>query len=100
MEKPEPPDALEQITRLQHIMAALRDPQTGCPWDREQDFASIARYTIEEAYEVADAIRSASPDKLKEELGDLLCRLSFMPVWQRSWGSSRWLMSPPQFPRR
>jgi ATP diphosphatase len=77
MEKPEPPDALEQITRLQHIMAALRDPQTGCPWDREQDFASIAPYTIEEAYEVADAIRSASPDKLKEELGDLLLQIIF-----------------------
>ena len=77
MDKPDPSAALEQIARLQQIMAALRDPQTGCPWDREQDFASIAPYTIEEAYEVADAIRSGSPEKLQDELGDLLLQIVF-----------------------
>ncbi|APX90924.1 nucleoside triphosphate pyrophosphohydrolase [Brevirhabdus pacifica] len=54
------------------IMRRLRDPQTGCPWDIEQDFASIAPYTIEEAYEVADAIERQSWDELRGELGDLL----------------------------
>ena len=77
MDMPDPTALLEQITRLQQIMAALRDPQTGCPWDREQDFASIAPYTIEEAYEVADAIRSGSAEKLKDELGDLLLQIVF-----------------------
>ena len=48
----------DKISRLIEIMAALRDKQTGCPWDIEQDFATIAPYTIEEAYEVADAIRA------------------------------------------
>ena len=58
-------------------MAQLRDPETGCPWDREQDFASIAPYTIEEAYEVADAIQRGSMDELKDELGDLLLQVVF-----------------------
>jgi ATP diphosphatase len=60
------------IARLLQIMEALRDPQTGCPWDIAQDFASIAPYTIEEAYEVADAIMRESYDDLTDELGDLL----------------------------
>jgi nucleoside triphosphate diphosphatase len=60
------------ITRLLEIMAALRTPVTGCPWDLEQDFKSIAPYTIEEAYEVADAIDRGDMDELKLELGDLL----------------------------
>jgi MazG family protein len=60
------------ISTLQAIMAALRTPITGCPWDLEQDFASIAPYTIEEAYEVADAIERGSKADLCEELGDLL----------------------------
>lgn len=60
------------IGRLLEIMAALRDPETGCPWDLEQHFASIAPYTIEEAYEVADAIARGSMDDLRDELGDLL----------------------------
>ena len=58
-------------------MAALRDPATGCPWDREQDFATIAPYTIEEAYEVADAIDRGSLDELAGELGDLLFQVVF-----------------------
>jgi ATP diphosphatase len=60
------------MPRLVHIMARLRDPVTGCPWDIEQDFASIAPYTIEEAYEVADAIERGDWTELKGELGDLL----------------------------
>ena len=60
------------LPRLREIMRRLRDPDTGCPWDIEQDFASIAPYTIEEAYEVADAIAREDWDDLKGELGDLL----------------------------
>ena len=60
------------LPRLLEIMRRLRDPETGCPWDIEQDFASIAPYTIEEAYEVADAIERAAWDELEGELGDLL----------------------------
>ena len=60
------------MPRLLEIMRRLRDPETGCPWDIEQDFASIAPYTIEEAYEVADAIERGAWDELKGELGDLL----------------------------
>ncbi|HKH01363.1 MAG TPA: nucleoside triphosphate pyrophosphohydrolase [Bradyrhizobium sp.] len=65
------------ISRLLEIMAALRTPGTGCPWDLEQDFASIAPYTIEEAYEVADAIARGELDDLKEELGDLLLQVVY-----------------------
>ena len=61
-----------EISRLVEIMAALRTPRTGCPWDLEQDFASISAYTIEEAYEVADAIERGDWDDLCDELGDLL----------------------------
>ena len=60
------------IERFLHIMRRLRDPVTGCPWDIEQTFASIAPYTIEEAYEVADAIEREDMADLKDELGDLL----------------------------
>ena len=60
------------MLRLQAIMRALRDPQSGCPWDIEQNFKSIAPYTVEEAYEVADAIERENWDDLKNELGDLL----------------------------
>jgi ATP diphosphatase len=59
------------------LMARLRDPAAGCPWDKEQTFATIAPYTIEEAYEVADAIERASMDDLREELGDLLFQVVF-----------------------
>jgi ATP diphosphatase len=65
------------IGRLLEIMAALRTPGSGCPWDLEQDFASIAPYTIEEAYEVAEAIRLNDMNSLKEELGDLLLQVVF-----------------------
>lgn len=65
------------IRRLIEIMAALRDPQAGCPWDVEQTFASIAPYTVEEAYEVADAIERGDAEDLREELGDLLLQVAF-----------------------
>jgi ATP diphosphatase len=65
------------IARLLEIMAALRTPGTGCPWDLEQTFDSIAPYTIEEAYEVADAIARSDLDDLRDELGDLLLQVVF-----------------------
>lgn len=65
------------ISRLIEIMAALRTPVTGCPWDLEQNFATIAPYTIEEAYEVVDAIDRGDLDDLREELGDLLLQVVF-----------------------
>ncbi|MDO4709213.1 MAG: nucleoside triphosphate pyrophosphohydrolase [Pseudomonadota bacterium] len=65
------------MKRLLDIMRALRDKQTGCPWDIEQTFASIAPYTIEEAYEVADAIDRGDMADLREELGDLLLQVVF-----------------------
>ena len=65
------------IERLLAIMARLRDPQNGCPWDIEQDFSTIAPYTIEEAYEVADAIEREAWQELKGELGDLLFQSVF-----------------------
>ena len=68
---------MHTIDDLLHIMARLRDPQGGCPWDLQQDFASIAPYTIEEAYEVADAIDRGDFDELRGELGDLLLQVVF-----------------------
>src|SRR5262245_38988265 len=65
------------IDRLIAIMARLRDPQVGCPWDAKQTFASIAPYTVEEAYEVADAIERGDISDLREELGDLLLQVVF-----------------------
>src|SRR6202050_3443293 len=65
------------IGRLLEIMAALRTPKTGCPWDLEQNFATIAPYTLEEAYEVVDAIGREDLPDLKEELGDLLLQVVF-----------------------
>lgn len=67
----------ERLEALLALMRRLRDPQTGCEWDRVQDFASIAPYTIEEAYEVADAIARAEPQALRDELGDLLFQVVF-----------------------
>jgi tetrapyrrole methylase family protein/MazG family protein/ATP diphosphatase len=65
------------IDRLLEVMARLRDPERGCPWDVEQTFATIAPYTVEEAYEVADAIERGDLRDLKEELGDLLFQVVF-----------------------
>lgn len=71
------PASSQNIARLLGIMAALRTPGTGCPWDLEQTFATIAPYTIEEAYEVAETIARGDLDDLKEELGDLLLQVVF-----------------------
>lgn len=65
------------IKKLLEVMRKLRDPQDGCPWDVEQDFATIAPFTIEEAYEVADAIERKDMDDLRDELGDLLFQVVF-----------------------
>ncbi|APZ54560.1 nucleoside triphosphate pyrophosphohydrolase [Salipiger abyssi] len=77
------------MPRLLEIMRRLRDPETGCPWDIEQDFASIAPYTIEEAYEVADAIEREAWSELKGELGDLL----FQSVFHAQMASEKGLFS-------
>src|SRR5215207_7700602 len=71
------PKSSRDIQRLIEIMAALRTPGTGCPWDLKQSFATIAPYTIEEAYEVADAIARGDLDDLKDELGDLLLQVVY-----------------------
>jgi len=76
-EKAVPTEAANQLTRLIEIMEALRHPQTGCPWDIQQDFSTIAIYTIEEAYEVADAIASRDFVALPDELGDLLFQVVY-----------------------
>ena len=68
---------MDEIARLLDIMARLRDPVTGCPWDQVQDFATIAPYTIEEAYEVADAIARQDMQALPDELGDLLFQVVY-----------------------
>ena len=69
--------ASSDLTRLLDIMARLRDPERGCPWDLEQSFVTIAPYTIEEAYEVAEAAERGEPEALKDELGDLLLQVVF-----------------------
>jgi MazG family protein len=69
--------ARRALSQLLEIMRRLRDPQGGCPWDREQDFASIAPYTLEEAYEVADAIARNNAADIESELGDLLFQVVF-----------------------
>jgi ATP diphosphatase len=74
---PESPIAESPIDRLLRIMAKLRDPDGGCEWDLAQDFATIAPYTIEEAYEVADAITHGNPSAICDELGDLLLQVVF-----------------------
>ena len=72
-----PPDDIHPLFHLLAIMARLRDPEGGCPWDIEQTFATIAPYTIEEAYEVADAIERGDMDELRDELGDLLLQVVY-----------------------
>ena len=69
--------ASSDLSRLLEIMAQLRDPEHGCPWDLEQSFCTIAPYTIEEAYEVAEAAERGEPEALKDELGDLLLQVVF-----------------------
>jgi nucleoside triphosphate diphosphatase len=76
-----------ELSGLVEIMARLRDPETGCPWDVEQDFSTIRNYTIEEAYEVADAIEREDFDDLRDELGDLLLQ----PVYHAQMASERGL---------
>jgi ATP diphosphatase len=78
---------MSSISRLLDIMARLRDPQRGCPWDLEQTFATIAPYTIEEAYEVADAIERQDSAALRDELGDLLFQVVFHSQMAREQGS-------------
>ena len=68
---------MSNINKLLEVMQKLRDPRNGCPWDVQQDFATIAPYTIEEAYEVADAIERDDMDELRDELGDLLFQVVF-----------------------
>lgn len=68
---------MKEIDKLLEVMAALRDPQDGCPWDLQQNFASVAPYTVEEAYEVADAIERQDIAGLRDELGDLLFQIVF-----------------------
>jgi ATP diphosphatase len=70
-------DSKASIDKLRWIMAKLRDPETGCPWDKKQDFASITAHTIEEAYEVVDAIEQQDFVELEKELGDLLFQVIF-----------------------
>jgi tetrapyrrole methylase family protein/MazG family protein/ATP diphosphatase len=77
MPRPAPTADQRPIDRLLAIMARLRDPDGGCPWDLEQTFATVAPYTVEEAYEVADAIERNDLSDLKEELGDLLLQVVF-----------------------
>ena len=77
MPRPAPPADQRPLDRLLAIMARLRDPADGCPWDIEQTFATIAPYTVEEAYEVADAIKRKDLADLKDELGDLLLQVVF-----------------------
>src|SRR5512145_2874508 len=78
---------MSSIDRLLQIMARLRDPQRGCPWDLEQTFGTIAPYTIEEAYEVADAIEREDSAALRDELGDLLFQVVFHSQMAREQGS-------------
>ena len=68
---------MSTIEKLLEVMERLRDPDTGCPWDLQQTFATIAPYTLEEAYEVADAIARDDRDDLRNELGDLLFQVVF-----------------------
>ena len=78
---------MSSIERLLQIMARLRDPQRGCPWDLEQTFSTVAPYTIEEAYEVADAIERKDVSALRQELGDLLFQVVFHSQMAREQGA-------------
>ena len=80
-------EAERAMTALLELMARLRDPRNGCPWDQKQTFATIAPYTIEEAYEVADAIERGDPVQIRDELGDLLFQVVFhaQMAQERGW---------------
>ena len=67
---------MREMTELLELMARLRDPESGCPWDREQTYATLVPHTIEEAYEVADAIARADWAELRDEWGDLLFQVA------------------------
>ncbi len=84
---PDDPSALRPIDRLLAVMARLRDPVGGCPWDLEQSFATIAPHTIEEAYEVVEAIEADNRAALRDELGDLLFQVVFYAQMAREEGS-------------
>ena len=77
-DSPDTRDRDSGIARLLAIMARLRDPEQGCPWDRAQTFESIVPHTLEEAYEVADAVARGEPEELRDELGDLLLQVVFL----------------------
>ena len=77
---------MKSIENLLEVMRRLRDAENGCPWDVEQDFSSIAPYTIEEAYEVADAIERGDMQDLRDELGDLLLQVVFHAQMAREAG--------------
>jgi nucleoside triphosphate diphosphatase len=77
---------MSQIERLLETMARLRDPEAGCPWDRQQTFASIVPHTLEEAYEVAEAIERGTQEELRDELGDLLFQVVFYAQLAREAG--------------
>jgi ATP diphosphatase len=80
-------NAAPAVARLLDVMDRLRDPESGCPWDLEQDFRSIAPYTIEEAHEVADAIERGDMEQLRDELGDLLFQVVFHARLAREQGA-------------
>ncbi|HEX7775716.1 MAG TPA: nucleoside triphosphate pyrophosphohydrolase [Parvibaculum sp.] len=86
-QEPIPDEDITRIEALLKIMAKLRSPDGGCPWDLEQTFATIAPYTIEEAYEVADAIEHGDMGELKDELGDLLLQVVFHAQMAREAGA-------------
>jgi len=90
----------ESFDRLVAVMAKLRDPDGGCPWDLEQNFSSIAPYTIEEAYEVADAIDRGDMNDLRSELGDLLLQVVFHARMPRKTATSMPIRSLTPSPRK
>src|ERR1700744_5831629 len=76
----------ENIARLMEVMARLRDPKGGCPWDLEQNFATIAPHTVEEVYELVEAIEAGDKKAIKEELGDVLFQVVFYAQMGREEG--------------
>ena len=86
------PQGNTPFEKLVDLMARLRDPETGCPWDVEQTFQTIAPYTIEEAYEVLDAIEQGDMKELREELGDLCYKSFSIAKWPRKPANSVLMM--------